>query len=38
MADNDNYSDSSNYGYIPSLAWSVVLIVLFGLSASECNC
>lgn len=30
------YTDQSNYGYTPSLAWSVVFIVLFGVSACEC--
>ena len=31
------HTDSSNYGYTPSLAWSVVFIVLFGVSARECS-
>lgn len=37
MSDNDNYTDVSNYGYTPSLGWSVAMIVLFGISARECD-
>lgn len=35
MSNSDYYMDSSNYGYTPSLGWSVAFITLFGLSASE---
>ncbi|WWC87460.1 uncharacterized protein L201_002349 [Kwoniella dendrophila CBS 6074] len=33
MASDDNHTDSSNYGYIPTEAWCIAFIVLFSVSA-----
>lgn len=33
MSDNDQYTDTSNYGYTPSSAWCTAFIVMFSVSA-----